>query len=157
MPSPRTEVSNYYQILGVSPSASAEEIKRAFRSLARRYHPDVNPGDRNAEEMFKQINEAYDILSDPIKRQQYDNSLFGIGRRKLTTPGRKGVDFLLLLVILLISGKIMSALATAMETPTGKLLCLAPLLLISAIFAQALRKPLNQCLPSVNRKILKPN
>ncbi len=93
MPSPRTEVSNYYQILGVSPSASAEEIKRAFRSLARRYHPDVNPGDRNAEEMFKQINEAYDILSDPIKRQQYDNSLFGIGRRKLTTPGRKGGGF----------------------------------------------------------------
>jgi molecular chaperone DnaJ len=61
-----------YEILGVSKNASAEEIKKAYRKLARQYHPDKNPGDTEAEERFKEIQGAYDILSDPEKRKQYD-------------------------------------------------------------------------------------
>lgn len=63
---------NYYQILGVSRDASVEEIKKVYRRLARQYHPDLNPGDKEAEEKFKDIGEAYNILSDPEKRSQYD-------------------------------------------------------------------------------------
>ena len=63
---------NYYEILGVSREAAPEEVKRAYRQLARRYHPDLNPGDLGAEEQFKQIGEAYDVLSDPDKRAQYE-------------------------------------------------------------------------------------
>jgi len=63
---------DYYNILGVSRSASERDIKQAYRKLARRYHPDVNPGDKSAEEKFKQINEAYEVLSDKDDRQKYD-------------------------------------------------------------------------------------
>jgi curved DNA-binding protein len=63
---------NYYEILEVSPNSPPEEIKRAFRRLARKYHPDVNPGDKTAEEKFKDLNEAYEVLSDETKRSQYD-------------------------------------------------------------------------------------
>jgi curved DNA-binding protein len=63
---------NYYEILGVSRSAAIEEIKKAYRKLARQYHPDLNPGDKAAEETFKSISEAYEVLSDTIKRSQYD-------------------------------------------------------------------------------------
>ncbi|MEE9284688.1 MAG: J domain-containing protein [Dehalococcoidia bacterium] len=63
---------DYYGILGISRSASDKEIKKAFRQLARKHHPDVNPGDRNAEAKFKEINEAYQVLSDPETRKQYD-------------------------------------------------------------------------------------
>ncbi len=65
-------MKDYYSILGVSRDASQEEIKRAFRRLARKYHPDLNPGNKEAEEKFKEINEAYSCLSDPIKKANYD-------------------------------------------------------------------------------------
>ncbi len=63
---------DYYKVLGVSRAASADEIKKAFRKQAMKYHPDKNKGDKQAEERFKEINEAYAVLSDPEKRRQYD-------------------------------------------------------------------------------------
>jgi molecular chaperone DnaJ len=63
---------DYYELLGIKKNASTEEIRKAFRKLARKYHPDVNPGDKAAEERFKQISEANDVLSDPKKRKVYD-------------------------------------------------------------------------------------
>lgn len=67
-----TAKKDYYEILGVKKSASAEDIRKAFRKLARKYHPDVNPGDKSAEEKFKALSEANDVLSDPKKRKIYD-------------------------------------------------------------------------------------
>ena len=69
---PPTTKKDYYETLGVKKSASEEEIRKAFRKLARKYHPDVNPGDKTAEEKFKAISEANDVLSDPKKRKIYD-------------------------------------------------------------------------------------
>ena len=69
---PTTSKKDYYEILGVKKSASAEDIRKAFRKLARKYHPDVNPGDKAAEEKFKALSEANDVLSDPKKRKIYD-------------------------------------------------------------------------------------
>ena len=70
---PATDFKDYYQILGVSKTASESDIKRTFRKLARQYHPDMNPGDRSAEAKFKEISEAYEVLSDPDKRKKYDS------------------------------------------------------------------------------------
>ena len=66
------EYKDYYQVLGVSRDASQEEVRSAYRKLARKYHPDVNPNNREAEERFKSINEAYEVLRDKDKRSKYD-------------------------------------------------------------------------------------
>ena len=63
-----------YSLLGLSASASAADIRRAYRRLARRYHPDINPGDRMAAAQFRQISEAYETLSDPDRRRRYDTT-----------------------------------------------------------------------------------
>lgn len=69
---PSTPKHDYYETLGVPRQADAEEIRKAYRKLARKHHPDLNPGDKSSEERFKNVQEAYDILSDPKKRQMYD-------------------------------------------------------------------------------------
>jgi len=80
-----------YATLEVSRTASAEEIKKAYRKLARRHHPDANPGDKDAEERFKEVQNAYDILSDADKRKQYD--AFGAGGPQMGGAGPGGVRF----------------------------------------------------------------
>ena len=66
------EFKDYYATLGVAKTATEKEIKQAYRKLARKHHPDVNPGDKAAEAKFKEINEAYEVLGDPEKRRKYD-------------------------------------------------------------------------------------
>lgn len=63
---------DYYEVLGVSKDADEDTLKKAYRKLAKKYHPDANPGDKEAEAKFKEASEAYSVLSDPQKRQQYD-------------------------------------------------------------------------------------
>lgn len=88
------DIRNYYELLGVKRDASADEIKQSFRRLARKYHPDLNPGDKSAEDKFKDISEAYEILSDRSKRSQYDR-FAGFWRKNRTkaptnNPPREG-------------------------------------------------------------------
>src|ERR1700744_535226 len=67
-----TPTKDYYALLGIKKTATADEVRKAFRKLARKHHPDVNPGDKKAEERFKEISEANDVLSDEKKRKVYD-------------------------------------------------------------------------------------
>jgi molecular chaperone DnaJ len=90
------ERTDYYKVLGVGKNASDEEIKKAYRKLARQYHPDRNPGDKKAEERFKQISAAYDVLSDSDKRKAYDRGqgpLGGFGMGGNFDPGAFGGNF----------------------------------------------------------------
>ena len=80
------EYKDYYSVLGVDKSATESDIKKAFRKLAVRYHPDKNPGDKKAEEKFKELNEAYEVLKDPAKRKKYDD----IGKNWKQYAGRQG-------------------------------------------------------------------
>ena len=73
------EKRDYYEVLGLSKGASDDEIKRAFKKMAKKYHPDLNPGNKEAEAKFKEINEAYQTLSDPQKRAAYDNPASSAG------------------------------------------------------------------------------
>jgi curved DNA-binding protein CbpA len=73
-----TAKKDYYAILGVSRKASLKEIRHAYRKLARKYHPDLNPGDKSSVEKFKQVQEAYEVLSDPEQRRMYDQRGFNI-------------------------------------------------------------------------------
>lgn len=85
------EYRDYYKLLNVSKTASQDEIKKAYRKLAREYHPDVNPDDPNAEEKFKDINEAYQVLSDAEKREKYDR--FGSQWKQYQQTGGSAEDF----------------------------------------------------------------
>src|SRR3954449_11711349 len=78
---------DYYKTLGVDKKASADEIKKAYRKLARQYHPDRNPGDKQAEERFKEISAAYDVLGDADKRKQYDRGGMFAGGGPGGAPG----------------------------------------------------------------------
>ena len=101
-------MKDYYQILEVSRQASAEEIKLAYRALAKRYHPDVNPGNASAEERFKEISLAYYTLSDEMARKKYDFKLLYGGvplqQPKAKEDPWKEMDFLIISVACVVSG-----------------------------------------------------
>ena len=94
------DFKDYYATLGVAKTATDKEIKQAFRKLARKHHPDVNPGDKAAEAKFKEINEAYEVLGDPEKRKKYDElganwrmyEQAGAGRRPVAPAGGWNVN-----------------------------------------------------------------
>src|SRR3954471_15661360 len=95
-----TPKHDYYETLGVSRKADTEEIRKAYRKLARKYHPDLNPGDKASEERFKNVQEAYDVLSDAKKRPMYDqfgfyseNGFAGGGPPPQGGAGQRGSTF----------------------------------------------------------------
>ena len=107
---------DYYETLGVARGASDDDIRKAYRKLARKYHPDLNPGDKSAEEHFKNVQEAYDILSDSKKRQMFDQYGFysdqampGAGARRRRSPAAR---------IWASEGSIFPSSQTAMEGPS---------------------------------------
>src|SRR5438067_1480413 len=83
---PMTQKRDYYEVLGVQKDSSPDDIKKAFRKLAKELHPDMNPGDKTAEEKFKEVAEAYEVLSDQEKRSRYDQ-LGHEGLRGMPTHG----------------------------------------------------------------------
>ena len=90
------EKRDYYEVLGVDKNASETEIKRAYRKVAKKYHPDMNPGDKEAEAKFKEVTEAYEILSDSEKKAQYDqygHAAFEQGAGGFNGGGFGGFDF----------------------------------------------------------------
>lgn len=84
-------MSNLYRILGVSETASEEEIKKAYKTLSKRYHPDANPGNREAEAHFREISAAYAVLQNPQKRQEYDKGQFFGFRPKTGKPDKDNI------------------------------------------------------------------
>ena len=87
---PGLEYQDYYAVLGVPRTASQAEIKKAFRKLARQHHPDAQPGDKAAEQRFKDVNEANEVLSDPDKRKRYDAEEDQLRRAAALAPGQVG-------------------------------------------------------------------
>ncbi len=87
------EFKDYYEILGVAPEADKKVIKQTFRKLARTYHPDVNPGNKKAEETFKAVNEAYQVLSDAEQRKKYDALRDQYRRWQKTANGQQDFDW----------------------------------------------------------------
>ena len=86
----RTRLPDYYAILGVPADATMAQIKKAYRKLARQHHPDTNPGDTDAADRFKAITEAYEVLTDPARRQAYDATRPPVTSTTLTTPSPDG-------------------------------------------------------------------
>src|SRR5438445_5926840 len=89
----RLVLMDFYVILGLERGASLNDIKRAYKRLARRYHPDINPGDRMASAQFRQIAEAYETLSDPDRRHRYDATGQATGSAEASAYGFEGFDF----------------------------------------------------------------
>ena len=85
------EKRDYYEVLGVNKSASEDEIKKAYKKMARKYHPDLNPDNKEAEEKFKEVNEAYEVLSDANKKARYDQ--FGFAGVDPNYGAGAGADF----------------------------------------------------------------
>ncbi|MEJ2618561.1 MAG: DnaJ domain-containing protein, partial [Ignavibacteriaceae bacterium] len=84
------EFKDYYKILGIEKSATDADIQKAYRDLAKQYHPDKNPGNKTAEEKFKEISEAYEVLKDPEKRKKYDQ--LGSNWRQYQNAGAGSAD-----------------------------------------------------------------
>jgi curved DNA-binding protein CbpA len=110
---------NLYELLGVPSSATEDEIRTAYRSLARKYHPDRNPGDSAAENIFKAITRAYEVLGDAKRRKRYDETLAreqgNVGARKGRKAGRRGPEMMLVFGIFLV----LAVVFFFLDTPKG--------------------------------------